>query len=499
MNSGIKTLFLACLFIMLAMFGAVNIMSNERNAMYEAMKYLMIASVLICLIKPKAGIYLVLIQTATLDLLKRFLIVYGSVWYQDLYIVLGIAPISMVCILLGTLVQISRGHLPTRPGDTKRFFIMCGVGVFMALYALSNVGGYSSQSGIGGIANAAAYVPFIYLLPLHFRNYTASRDVFKAWMVIYILVALYALKQAWFGLAGWEIDYLKSGLTVEGRVLWEQEALRVFSTLNGASTLSVILSTLAVASLFFVRKEGAKYAMKPEEIARRVLTFILMAVAAYYTISRGGWVCGITALAGYFLFRKRIVAFAVYGITALLVLLMAVNARTLLDMQISTEIESAMMDGSEGDVGKRAMTMGTFNGRLESMLKLENPEIWTPFGLAIAGKPREYTHDVLTMIVTRFGYVPSSLLIIFSVIIIYRSHTKLDRVYDSEVKQFLLLVYALVFGILIGIVANPAQLTSYPNNVLIFFLIGLCMNLFSIDRLRKQRAIMLAREARAEA
>ncbi len=460
------------------------VLFSERNIGSDAFKYIGGTCVCYALIRPKHGVYLLLIQTAFLDVMKRILFLTGDFGSLDLYLILGLAPATMLGVTIGaTLYQIKAQQFSK--GDAYRLLVTVMVFSFLVVYALGAGARGASQTGIAGVANASAYAPMIFVLPILFKEIHEIRNLLKTLLFVYLIVCFYGLYQAFFDFFDWEYRYLASGLTQEARILWEQEARRVFSTMNGAATLSVFLSTIAVLGLFFPK---GKIKLGIFAKLKRYLYFLIMAVGAYYTISRGGWVCGIVAAVGYLCFKSKLLTISAYVGGTICLSAIIINAESIMESGYLARIEADAKEGVEDgeDVKDRALTTGTINGRLESFLALQDGDIWSPFGLKLAGREHAadsvFVHDILTDTLVRIGYIPCLLAMLLGVYIVIKLHKNIWDSKNLTHKVYLNLLVALTIGIGVGAVSSPSQLRTFPINTLFFLLIGLIITVFVIDK-----------------
>jgi hypothetical protein len=81
-----------------------------------------------------------------------------------------------------------------------------------------------------------------------FADVTSVQRLLGFTLLIYMPVALYGIWQQLFGLTNFEIDYLKSGFTMDVGLL-DDVRLRLFSTLNSPHALSVVMAMLSVVAL----------------------------------------------------------------------------------------------------------------------------------------------------------------------------------------------------------------------------------------------------------
>ena len=109
----------------------------------------------------------------------------------------------------------------------------------------------------------------------------------------FVPVALYGLYQSVNGLSRFEIMYLNTGLTSEIRQFGES-IFRVFSTLNSAYALSVMMGILVVIVIAPRGEAG-----KGGALWWRIPLALLFAATSFITFTRTGWLAmgaGLVAL-----------------------------------------------------------------------------------------------------------------------------------------------------------------------------------------------------------
>ena len=474
-----------------AIFLIISILSGGGNKVASLFMYLGIAGIILGFLAPKAAFYFAVISTGYIDLIKRFMILDSSVRSTDLYYILGFTPVVVLAIFSSlSYKKILLNPSSPERSDMKRFivaiFFMGILGVTALLFGAA-VGGR-----LGSAVNSAAYASFIFTIPILFPT---NRDFIKSVKFIilaFIPVCLYMFRQAFWGLSNFELDYLESGLTLEKRILLE-EVPRLFSTLNSASNASTILSVFGACVIAYGvvrRRATAKF----KYVVLGVLLGMMFAWASYYTLSRGGWICGITAIGAFIVLRSKFTAWASTIIGGLMVVSLAIFSGPILDsgfLSKGTQNLTETVGGSQA--GAMAVRLGTFEGRLESLyLTVTEPERWTPFGIVVQGYDKEevsqqagggrdgsrnfrtlfYSHDGFSDLLLKFGYVPLTIAGIFMFRILRKMFDQLkgsSRDVDRLAYRFSL---SMVVGLLVGYLGNPAQLSTFPVNFYFYFFIG---------------------------
>lgn len=496
--NGNKTgmLIVSVLLPIIGMFLMINALTSEGNVVANNAKFLMFGGLIIGLIRPKEAIHLMIIATGYLDLLKRIMIMDITLRFEDLYYVLGIAPCLMAGMILHYLQKNMRSYVLSK-GDLIRF-VGCTVvaTVFAAMQLKNGVG------GLGNAANAAAYIYCIYLIPCLVRDGLNLQRFIMYIIIVLTPVAIYGMYQSWFGLMKFEMDYLLSGLTLEVRQL-DELIFRPFSTMNAASNLSSICSVVCALCLIL----SIDYF---KSIPKKAVLFILACVfgyGAYITFSRGGWICGISAIVFYFAFKRKTTTVLLYvtGVSAMVALFF--SAGYIIENKKLTEATESLL-GDGGLERNMATRLGTFTSRLDTLdLTRTTPERWRPFGVVVEGvSPREfegsiyndrtyYVHDGFSYVLLLVGYIPMSIMIIigtYSLIKIHKGLLSISQISDRKASTAM---FAVGLGISVGFFANAAQIQTYPVNFYLYFFFGCAIALTIASRTKQATPISTSVQA----
>ncbi len=446
------------------------------NALGNLYRFLAIAAVIIAVIAPRASVWLLLLETAYLDFLKRLMTVAGNPDWLDITLVLAIAPMTSVGILVGVLVQYILGSLSLNRYHATLLGI--SLAIFLFNFALIAADGLD-LAVLRDLANRGGYVFLLFSIPALFRSVEEIKSLISGIFVIYIPVLGYLFYQSAVGLTDWEYKYLMSGYSLEIRQ-FRNAVFRPFSTLNAAANLSTMMSVM-VALAFAPHK--IKFLSLPFV---RVIMAGLFIFGAYLTLSRGGWFCGITAIACILLFRTAWTTIAAYVSGFALIGIVILSADWMIRNDILSQATEAIGDYGSGDRYTMATRLGTFDARLQSYRELlNNKQYWTPFGVVISGKAayrdlrstdfddEYYSHDFITETLLLIGYIPMALLIISLSISMFKLHRYLLGLSDGVVERVTRYCVAVAVGIAIGAVANPAQLQTFPISTFFWLFIAM--------------------------
>src|SRR5690606_15478089 len=140
--------------IVACLYAALDIVMAGGNQLGNLAYYMMIGSGIYALINPRAAVYILIVYSAYLDVLKRLLLVAGSVSWFDIYWAMGIAPVTAAGAYFGVLAQ-SVGAGGGRPAGAT--LTVHGILVSLLL-SLSSIfvlaSGSSSASKLQLLANA---------------------------------------------------------------------------------------------------------------------------------------------------------------------------------------------------------------------------------------------------------------------------------------------------------------------------------------------------------
>jgi hypothetical protein len=480
-QSSIGKVTVVILFLLLSLYVIVDVLDTPGSSLGRFYLYLAIFSFLAGCVAPRWAFACFILTTGFIDLFKRLIVVYGRPTELDLYFILGVPPLLIAGIILNLLMsfiigraQLQRQHIISFAISTVFFGVM--------LYGAIG-GGLRAGRGLGDAVNQGAYAYLFFVIPILLADMEDVLKVFRRMVVIFTIVALYMLKHHFFGLSGFEHDYLLSGISIESRILWENNgALRGFSTMSGAQSVAVFCSCMLIVLWAPIRRLNGM--LVPMPLLFRVVLSVLFLYASYATVSRGGWVCGMVAIFAYVILSRKSWAFAGYTVMAGALLALIFGSSWILKNNMLGEAETLLrsMIGNTSDAyAERSIVMGTMTARFEGFVNLtSNPDVWTPFGLKIAGDklylemgPIAYCHDFITEFLIKYGYiafVSVGGLAIWFFLRINKIYFSLPPQSDFRVISRIALAFAI--GIFSGGLGNGAQLWVFPQNFYFYFFLA---------------------------
>lgn len=435
--------------------------------------------ILLALIKPKIALYVMIFVTAYVDLVKRLLVIDANVNFLDVYYILAFPPITVLAICVGVVLnKTRRGSLTIR--DIK--LIIAGVIAFGVMAGLSIItGGGINLGNIAAVAQSSAYIVFIFLVPMIFDSPEDILKFIKTCVLVFIPVGLYAIYQYYQGLSNFELAYLETGYSGESRHLGRgvagNEYFRLnFSTLNSSAAVSAMMSlftSLLLLRFYVHNRDGF---LRKKFLAFPLLICPLFMFAAYTTFTRSGWLSGILAIVALVIFRYRSLLVISYGIGILSILSLFVFPEAWMD---------ALKEGVfqlDDEVSQKAVNTSTWQARLFGFQNLhDRPELWQPFGLlGNSGVDHDWnllSHDLLTYLIIRYGYIPFVLLCIVIGYFLYKMHSQYFKLQKGNVSQLFILSLSFVVGAAASGLTNMAALSVFPMNFYMWFFVGVIVYL----------------------
>lgn len=433
------------------------------------------AMLILASLKPHFGLYLLILSTACLDFVKRFLVLFGVGSMGDVMGILAVAPMILAGIALGVFVL--------HPIFTKRMLIVTERRLFfLSIFLISIPLASGIRSGgldaftLGNAVNKSAYsllVPIVYVLYRQ-RGVEEIKRLLHFSVIVFALVALYGIQQWMFGFNQFETDYMRSGLTITGDLLYERHP-RPFSTLNSPHAFSVVMAMFSVLSVVLCLKP-LKSAKGFFSSAGRFLLPVLFFTACFLSFVRSSWLVALIGIACIFIFRTktRTVAFyAIFSVSFSLLVWQADNIYAGLD-----RLQGMLPQGS--DIKEQAFRVGTYSERLFGFQNVfRNRSMWTWFGnpdLAYrVGQHEvrdEVVHDALGQTLVTYGFVGLFAMLCigsFSLLYLHRRVLAAPPGPTDVLGRGLLSISIAI--IVSGMIAG-AHLSVFPINTLFWLSVG---------------------------
>ena len=466
-----------------SMFIALSAVGYGGNPIKAVMQIVGVALMVVATVNPRVGLSLLIFGSAYLDFLKRFLILFGTGSMGDIAGVLSVAPVNLLGVFMGTCVlhPIFSKRMLDKQERRLVFFSLFLIGISIAS-GLRN--GDLSFTALGAVANTSAYsllVPIIYVLYRR-RGSDEVRRLLKFLILVYVPVALYGIHQYVFGLGQFEIDYLRSGLTMTEGNLYDVHP-RAFSTLNSPHAFSVSMGILSLLSLVFCLRSLRGHTGFFSSRGRWVLPALFIA-ACFLSFGRAGWLVFIIGAICIPAFRTRARVIAFYSIFAFSFGMLVWKADVIY-ASLDT-IQSYLPTDSV--IQQQAFRIGTYSERLYGFQNIfRNRAMWTWFGnpsLAYKVGDREIenevVHDALGQMLVSYGIVGLLLLASvggFALLTLHRRILRIQRGSNEVIGRALLSIGIAVFfgGMLTG-----SHVSIFPVNVLFWTTAGILVTVAAL-------------------
>lgn len=471
MNKNISSIIAAVIAVLLAVLAMVMILSSGQNEVGALALTFSVVSLFLGMVAPQHAMHALVILAAFSDLLKRFLILGSSITELDIVYVLAMSPLLLAGVVLHYLVgdTIYRRHTKS---DICRFVICSIVLILVSLKALQGGGGAKS---LRGVADYGAFIYLIYVLPLVFPSSNSMLKFARFAICVFVPVAIYGIWQRVYGLAEFELDYLATGLSIESRQLGDIN-FRPFSTLNSASSLTVVMSSCAMITCICLKYRMLRFISGG-------LLLCLFVSASIMTFTRAGWVTMMLYLPMVLTLRYRWSTIAMYALGA-----MSIIAIVCLSDWFLSNLHSWQHDIS-GDYGRstQAYRVTTLYDRFLGFSNLKNPENWQPFGVSHKPYPAEYryedpafSHDMLGRFIFRWGYIPFVAVVVSMFIFLQKFHSKLFAL-EGQTREKLTSVVGAVFALGVSVLAGT-YIFQFPANIFLWILVGLAAQILYSNR-----------------
>jgi hypothetical protein len=437
------------------------------NTLTTAMVCAAAGMILVAMVNPKAGLYLLIIVTGYLDLTKRLGVLTDSLTEFDISVTLAVAPALMLAICIGVVI---RHVLERKKMQRWQLTLLVIVATLVAGSALvSYRGGAGFLNSTQTFLNTGGYLPLVFITSMILPEPEDGLKVLRFALWIYVPVALYGIWQQVFGFTDFELRFLKSGYTTTVADLDEARP-RPFSTLNSPHTLSVCTAIFAGLSLLVPFNKGKRYLWQYP-------MSLLYTLSCVSTLGRSGIFIIPINLIAHICFRRGWSTCVFYGTILGALTLLMVNSEPILKNIESLESMLPMTD----DVSAEAFHLGTFSDRLMSFSNaLNNPEFHTLLGNpklakedALHSHEDTIAHDQITQILVQYGFVGLSLCALLAAVALWVGHRIILRLDNSVLRQIATAILSIIAAVVYSGMIFGSHLSLFPVNIFVAFLIGI--------------------------
>lgn len=456
----------------LILYVLVSALLGGGNVIGEAAFFVAIASGVLGLLKPGFALHYLVILAAYSDLIKRLMILDGRFGMMDVMWVRGVCPLTLAGIMVGTLARAFHdGRLQERRQQAT--LMLCCAGFGVAGVSALRAGGIMNTVTV--LADGASYLFLMAVVPWLLKTPGEIIRFVRFTLVVFIPVALYGLKQQFFGLGDFEIEYLKSGFTVLSKHL-EDVRPRPFSTLTDSSPFGTSCAICACMALM-VRSHYRTLGMMKWRVMGVVFWVIFVAgcVASMTRFANVNWLLPLVLLP---LFASARSTLVLYAGTLVSFALACVYAKPLKEMVTAATLW-AMDAFGESALGEQMARFWTLGARLDGMHELaHNGKMWTLFGYGPVVAEQMKTqgdvasHDVISGMLLEIGWLPMLGVCIVAALCLKTLHGSVLRLRGTAIFPMCLWMLATVFGLLVHNVFAGNVTATFPVNFFVWFLMG---------------------------
>ncbi len=439
------------------------IISAPGNVVGNAYKLLLPVAFLLGLAAPRAAFFVVVLCTAYIDLFKRFMVFDLSMQVTDLYFILGIPPMICIGIATGIISSYLLRWRKVGKGDIK--LLLIGIGLSVVFGAITVLG----KQGAQPLVNNTVYPTLCFSVPILFPSREELMKLFRFIIIAFVPVALWGLKQSFFGLSEFELRYTYSGMTTVSDVLWDV-ALRPFSTMASEGQLSLAMSYCAVLVFAFPLVNSYEKKFQPFVFWICVALFILFVTAGILSLKRIPVVIWMVAIVGSYFFATRFKTLLFYGTLAGFGYLLVFFGFDIIQ-SINRSTKEMSQSSAEASILLRT---GTFTSRLNAFAMLRQSSSYSLFGIPWHKRTEQqkHIHTWFANFLLDYGAIGLGSLMVGFVIFMGLVHAQGWRAPPGAWKALYVLLSALLVAILTAITFGSNAFMAFPSNFYIYFTIS---------------------------
>lgn len=461
------------------------IITAPGNVVGNAYKLFLPIAFLLGLAAPRPAFYVVILCTAYIDLFKRFMVFDLSMQVTDLYFILGIPPMICIGIATGILSSFLLRWRKVGKGDIKLLII----GLFLsAVFGLITVlGGQGAQP----LVNNTIYPTLCFSVPILFPSREELMKLFRFVIIVFVPVALWGLKQSFFGLSDFELRYTYSGMTTVSDVLWDV-ALRPFSTMASEGQLSLAMSYCAVLSFAFPLINSYEKKFQPFVFWLCVALFILFVLAGILSLKRIPMVIWMVAIVAAYFFASRFKTLLFYGLLVAFGFIMVFHGFTIIRAIESSTQEMAKSSGEASIL----LRTGTFTSRLNAFALLRESSTYSIMGVPFHERTaqQKHIHTWWANFILNYGLLGIIPLLMAFGISMGIVHYQGWRAPPGAWKALYTLLTALLVAILTAISLGSNAFMGFPSNFYIYFTISSILLLLIKDPWQDDKKEVVVKE-----
>lgn len=449
--------------VILGIYASVTIILNPTGGISGLSKLLAILGVLVGIVNPRAGLYLLAAQAIYADEIKRIGVYYGVQSTQ-----------TVSEILIGPLLTICAINLSFLHGVLRRQFKIDFLGVILYLIAPAVAVALIIKGRDSGLMlsvyMAGTTALYITVIPVCYGIFRSMEEwiSYISWQAVLAApAAAWGIVQYFNGFNGIEWTYALSGLSQVHTMQMMQAEPRIFGLFGSVSAFGCV----ALYGIFcFWRAFRIK--------KMRILFLLLGALYVYVTIlsqQRTLLLFPLIVVVFAFCFRRRITTGLLYAGSAAIFVLGVLNSTYLIEEGLD---KVNRVIAGEGRWAKNVLNVSTYSDRLRGWERLTRPDSWTLFGseerlvssiLEQDKRPNysseEYNHDIINKILINFGAVGLALAAVVVGFLLFRLHRVIFNSPEWQYRKDGAFVMACIVPALILSFIGGGNFTTTPINL----------------------------------
>ena len=486
-SKAIQAIVIVACGLIVSLWVTLSVITDDQNALAQLAGYMAVGSFVIGLLFGGRAILLLLLLIAYGDLVKRGLVLFGSLSYVDIGKVLVSGPLT----LAGICVNLLWGAISGRIQMSKlHWHIFTGCVVVALVSAAYSMFYYASFIlGLKNVVLGSAYMMLPWVMVMIIKTPDQILRFMKTFLIVFFPVALYGINQGFFGMSDFEIEYLKSGYTLEARQL-KNDVMRIPSTMNAARSLSV---TMALCIMIFISMRVCKARSWLGMLHPLTLLIVpTFGLAMIFSLTRIGWAAALVfpVLAVAFAGKKRTIG--IYGVGVLLLSLLVAYSEAILEKwEVINKVATEFV-GADTAFGQQATSLSTLSARLVGWRNLtKDSSLWSAFGvdeatldnvgdtnletgLHIDNMSGGMTHDALTQLIVKYGLVPFSVIGIGALVMLFWFHSLPFQFRDPNDRRLSVMILGCIVAIAVSGLSSGMHV---PINALLFFFVGMGLSM----------------------
>ncbi len=467
--------------------------STHGNILTGTAKLTGVVTFLCALVWPRTMLYGLVVMAASLDFVKRLLVVFGTVYQADLAVVLTIAPLTLGGVVCGHIIHRIFAH--GRILNKREWVILACAGTAIGIsFAKAMVDSHNILRAGQAVVDGMSYLLAVLVTVSLLRDDRATVKYINFMVWIFFCVALYGIFQFFHGYAKFEYDYILSSNTSTIGELSEAHP-RIFSTLNSSHAFGV---SMAIFLIISVAKNYIYFRQRRSFRIADLLLMITFTIALGLGFGRTAWVLALLGIAGIFFFTSARRTKFFYACCTGMFLIVLFNSEYILEKLPEWQRQLPGDSASQ----EQAFRLGTYSDRLIGFTSfMRDDSYWTPFGVkgftteAQHAGDQFYTHDAFTAALLRYGIVGVGILAIISIFFLIQVHKGILGVQNRNLRIFSAATASACFSVFFTGLLSGSNITVFPVNFLFWALIGCTLVMTGSERaVRKSQTAQQQRD-----